>query len=93
MSKTTKIYDKEGVYDAEISPLVKKIIAICDREGVSFLMSFYLKDSIQGQLYCTSYKQYDCISDLLRSANKIMQRNKSNSFLICTKNIQDEQND
>ena len=37
---TKEIYNDEAVYDAEISPLVKQIIEICNKHNIPALMSF-----------------------------------------------------
>jgi hypothetical protein len=50
-------YDKEHVYDEEISPLMAQIIAICKREGLPFAAQFYLKEEREDTgepLYCTT---------------------------------------
>lgn len=35
-----EIFDKESVYDEEISPLMRQIIAICNEHGIPMISSF-----------------------------------------------------
>ncbi|KQL17665.1 hypothetical protein [Cytobacillus solani] len=55
------MYDKEKVYDEEISPLMAEIIKICKRENLPMAAQFYLKkeraehDEFPGEpMYCTT---------------------------------------
>lgn len=55
-----KRFDKEAVHDAEISPLMDKIIAICKREGIPMVAAFcYAKgrhqDDPEGVSICTTH--------------------------------------
>jgi hypothetical protein len=47
--------DKEQVYDAEISPLMGKIIAICKRSGIACLCTFDLATEDNDGLACTTF--------------------------------------
>lgn len=40
MAETQELKDNEDVYDAQISPLMEQIIAICKEHGIPMLMSF-----------------------------------------------------
>lgn len=40
-----EIFDKEDVYDKEISPLVNKIIAICKANEIPMLASFVFEET------------------------------------------------
>lgn len=52
MSETRRETDRlEAVYDAEISPLMTQIIAICKRENLPMFATFKL----DGDLACTSH--------------------------------------
>lgn len=46
--------NKEAVYDAEISPLMAQIIAICQRAGISMLASFAIPTADNPDLQCTT---------------------------------------
>lgn len=48
-------WDKEGVYDAEIAPLMDKIIEICRREDIPIVAKFQLGVSdVDGAYFCTT---------------------------------------
>ena len=51
-----RAWDLEGVYDAEISPLVAEILAICKRVGMPMVATFqYAHDDDSGEDgFCTS---------------------------------------
>jgi hypothetical protein len=56
------IYDKEAVYDTEISPLMKEIIGICQREKIPFAAVFAIKDDgEEGPLFCTTILDGDSV--------------------------------
>jgi hypothetical protein len=46
--------DKEQVYDAEISPLMAQIIAICKRAGISCLCTFDISTEENDGCMCTT---------------------------------------
>lgn len=46
------MYDKEKIYDAEIHPLMDKIIDICKRNDIHMLSSFALNNE---NLVCTTH--------------------------------------
>jgi len=50
------MYDKEQIYDEQISPLMSQIIDICSDNGIQILASFLLKESVddEGQQFCTT---------------------------------------
>jgi len=52
------MYDKESIYDEQISPLMTQIIEICKKEDVPMALQFYLKEE-DGEnkepLYCTTF--------------------------------------
>jgi hypothetical protein len=47
---------KEGIYDAEISPLMTKIINICKENGINMAATFSLDhdEAVGETLFCTS---------------------------------------
>jgi hypothetical protein len=48
-------FDKENVYDEQISPLMAQIIGICQREGIPMACTFAIRDDgDNGYLLCTS---------------------------------------
>jgi hypothetical protein len=48
-------WDKEAVYDAEISPLMSRIIAICKEHEIPCVASFqYVDDVERGPGHCTT---------------------------------------
>jgi hypothetical protein len=50
-----RTWDKESVYDNEISPLVSQIIAICKRESIPVVASFqYCDGGDDGPGFCTT---------------------------------------
>jgi hypothetical protein len=53
------MYDKEEIYDKEITPLVKQIIDICKKNDIQMAMQFYLQDAEANPdgkpLYCTTF--------------------------------------
>ena len=46
--------NKEEVYDAEINPLMAKIIEICKREKIAVLINFQLSVEGEPDLRCTT---------------------------------------
>lgn len=64
--------DKEKVHDEEITPLIKKIIAICKKENIPFFASFQYSDDE----FCISlmrdnndhivFKHYDAIRQCIQ---------------------------
>jgi hypothetical protein len=50
-----KYWDKEDVYDAQISPLMKQIIAICQEHHMPIVFSVqYANDEGKGPALCTT---------------------------------------
>lgn len=47
-------YDLEDVYDAEIAPLMREIVAICERHGMPLLASFAYARSEDRTSFCTT---------------------------------------
>ncbi|WP_085725733.1 hypothetical protein [Pseudomonas sp. R37(2017)] len=45
---------KENLYDEQISPLVQKIIAICQEHEIALLLSAQLEDEDKRELFCTT---------------------------------------
>ncbi|MNF40655.1 hypothetical protein D3C76_1725420 [compost metagenome] len=45
---------KENVYDEQISPLVRQIIAICREHEIAPLLSAQLEDEDERELFCIS---------------------------------------
>ncbi len=55
-------YDKEQVYDEQISPLMKQIIAICKEHELTMISSFYLASEDmrdEGDVVCTTRLLYE----------------------------------
>lgn len=52
------MYDKEKIYDEQISPLMTKIIEICQKNDISYMADFYLKEPTDenSEMYCTSFQ-------------------------------------
>ncbi|MBS4191768.1 hypothetical protein KHA94_16380 [Bacillus sp. FJAT-49705] len=52
------MFDKEEIYDNEIAPLMKQIIAVCKRENLPMVAQFFLKEEhpeYTGEpMYCTT---------------------------------------
>lgn len=50
------MYDKEQIYDDQISPLTQQIIQICKDNGIDMISSFYLKEQteVDPKLFCTT---------------------------------------
>ena len=46
---------KEQVYDEEISPLMTRIIAICQNEGIAMLASYHIPNEEDDQLMCSTH--------------------------------------
>lgn len=46
--------DKEAIYDAEISPLMAQILAICKREKIAMIASFNIPNEENPDLACSS---------------------------------------
>ncbi len=51
---TDRTWDKEAVYDSEISPLMKRIIEICKREQIPLAASFQFSQGPEGPGHCTT---------------------------------------
>lgn len=53
------MYDKEQIYDEQISPLMSQILKICKENNVQMAMQFYLQDAESNPdgrpMYCTSF--------------------------------------
>lgn len=60
----------ERVYDQRVSPLVKKLIAVCEKEGLDFVMGFGIGE---GKL-CTSLSLRPEAPDQLVLAARMLQR-------------------
>jgi hypothetical protein len=60
------LFDKESVYDNEISPLMKQIIEICKRENIPMAFNFAIKDDgeEEGWLYCTTVHDHKSDPDV-----------------------------
>ena len=60
----------ERVYDQKVSPHVRKLIAVCEKEGIDFVMGFGIGD---GKL-CTSLSLQPEAPDQLVLAARMLQR-------------------
>ena len=59
-----KIYDKESVYDEQISPLMTQIIAICKEHQLPMVADFqYSNDEENGPAHCTTTLPFKGIAD------------------------------
>jgi len=70
-------YDKEKIYDEQISPLMTKIIEICQANDIQMLMSFYLKEKTASDddMYCTSCLIPNKGSKYLLDAQRVIMEN------------------
>ncbi len=51
----SELWDKEAVYDAEISPLVKQIIALCKEHRIPLVATFQIgNDEERGGFFSTT---------------------------------------
>ena len=67
-------WDKEGVYDAEISPLMAKIIEICKRESIPMAATFqYCDREGDGPGFCTTTLPNGLESERMRRVILAMQ--------------------
>lgn len=46
--------NKDAIYDKEIAPLVDKIVDICTREHIPFIIDFVLEKKGENILHCTT---------------------------------------
>jgi hypothetical protein len=76
------MYDKESIYDNEIAPLMKQIIAICKREQLPMVAQFYLKEEredngepmhcstviipAKSEMHDEAYDQLKCVSEAMK---------------------------
>lgn len=52
---STEPWDKESVYDEQISPLMTQIIALCKEHEIPMVMQFQIADrEDEGPLFCTT---------------------------------------
>lgn len=67
---------KEAVYDNEISPLMKQIIAICKREKIGLLACFSIGGDEKPGYQCTTALLTDEFDPTpsMREANDVLQR-------------------
>lgn len=85
-------WDKEAIYDAEISPLMSQIIAICNREGIPMFASFAFRksdDTGDGRtFFCTTHlpgPRGEFIEELNRCAESVRRTfNSLTGFRITT---------
>lgn len=47
--------NKEEVYNTQINPLLKQIIEICEKNGISFISSFCIPTEADPDLVCTTF--------------------------------------
>ena len=52
------MYNKEEIYDNQISPLISEVLKICKENNIQMAMQFYLQDKESNPdgepMYCTS---------------------------------------
>lgn len=66
--------DAEAVYDAEIFPLMAKIIDLCREHRIPMLCTFQWADGdhVQGESFCTTRLHFRGESDRLAIATKVV---------------------
>ncbi len=64
MSEEKEIYDKEEIYDEQISPLMKEIIEICKENKIDFFANCILREDTDGN------GPYQCTTAILQARNE-----------------------
>jgi len=60
-----ELYNEEKAYDEKISPLMRKIIEICNEHKIPMIASFTYENSEEdGQGRCTTHLRYDGRDDI-----------------------------
>lgn len=80
-------FDLESVYDAEISPLMAQIIAVCKKHGMPMLATFcYARQENDGEDYCTTIipRGDDQTDAIQRAYKEIKLGPKLTAFTITT---------
>ena len=76
---------EEEVYDKEVAPLMKKIIATCKKHKIPMLADFLLHgENEQEDLHCTTYlldESFEPDQTMLNAAKCIMPRSAPVTFL------------
>lgn len=68
---TEVAYDKEAIYDEEIAPLMKQILATCKKHELPFVASFAYGREEDGEVhFCSSAIPHDV--DVLRQAVRVL---------------------
>ena len=67
-------FDKEGVYDSDISPLMKEIVKACKEHGIHMVCDFYIGNTEdKPELHCTTYMEPDTnVSTNTENAAKLL---------------------
>lgn len=92
-------YDKEKVYDEQISPLMTQIIQVCRDHKIQMLASFHLREEIgdpdlddkpehERDLVCSTYLQFDNVSfnkKIKHACSIIYQQPSFMSMMITTR--------
>ena len=92
------MYDKEGIYDEKIAPLMTEIIKICKAEEIPFNAQFYLKQEredaeVENQaMYCStvipcSDEMYDEHKEHMQFVAESMKYGKNGKPFIMTATI------
>lgn len=69
--------NKEEIYDNEISPLMDRIIEICQKHKIAMLMSFAIPTEADPDLGCTTAllgKEYESTAAQRKACSVIMDR-------------------
>ncbi len=80
-----EIFNKEEIYDDEISPLVKQILAICNNHGIPMVASFTFENCPErGPGRCTTLINNipDRSDNVLQQANSIIRKGGHVTFGI-----------
>lgn len=59
MAKPEELWEKERVYDSEISPLMTKIIEICKREKIPMVATFAYANDDEKVHMCTTILPFE----------------------------------
>jgi hypothetical protein len=80
MSEDMDFFNKEDVYDNEISPLMQKIIAVCKKHDIPMLASFTFENCEER---CTTYMESESRTDqALDKALKVIRSGGHQTFAV-----------
>jgi len=87
------MYDKEKIYDNEVSPLMKQIIEICKREMLPMAAQFYLQEGRvdnEEPMYCTTViipEKVEMLAEAykqLKSVDEVMKYGRNGKPFVMT---------